>query len=182
MDSATQRQLDDFLRQQQGKAYKMTYALTQNRDDALEIVQDAMLQLVQKYAGKPAADWPLLFYRILQNRIRDFHRKQNFRQLFGLFKANDEDSAQEAIERASDPYQPSPEQHVQNAGFHQHILQALKTLPLRQQQVFLLRAWQEFDTRETAYALGISPGSVKTHYSRALASMRTQLGEPDENT
>jgi len=181
MDTATQRKLDDFLRQQQGKAYKMTIALTQNRDDALEIVQEAMLQLVQKYAAKPAPEWPLLFYRILQNRIRDFHRRQKFRQLFGLFKSADEDSAQDAIERASDPHQPSPEQHLQNAGFHQDILQALKTLPLRQQQTFLLRAWQQFSTQETAYALGISPGSVKTHYSRALASLRTQLGEHDEN-
>lgn len=177
MDADTRRRLNDFLQQQQGKAYRMTYVLTHNRDDALEIVQDAMLQLVQKYASKPAQEWPLLFYRILQNRIRDFHRKQNFRQLFGLFKSTADDEAQDIIERTCDPQQTTPEKELQNDGFRQDILQALNTLPLRQQQIFLLRAWQQFSTRETAWALGISPGSVKTHYSRALARLRTQLGE-----
>ena len=177
MDATTRRRLDEFLQQQQSKAYKMTYALTRNRDDALDIVQEAMLQLVQKYAAKAPQDWPLLFYRILQNRVRDFHRKQNFRQLFGLFKTTQDDEAQQIIDRTPDRQQPSPEQNLQNAGFHQDILQALNALPLRQQQIFLLRAWQQFSTQETAWALGISSGSVKTHYSRAIAKLRTQLGE-----
>lgn len=180
MDAQTRRQLDIFLQQQQNRAYKMTLALTRNPDDALELVQDAMLQLVQKYAHKPAQEWPLLFHRILQNRIRDFHRKQGFRQLFSLFKSQDEESAQQVIEQAVDEHQLGPAQQMQNAGFHQRLQQALQLLPLRQQQIFVLRAWQGFSTQETANLLGISQGSVKTHYSRAINRLRSQLGDQYE--
>ncbi len=177
MDADTQQALDDFLLQHQNKAYKMAVALTHNRDDALELLQDSMLQLVQSYAQKPAEQWPLLFYRILQNRIRDFHRKQGLRRLFNRFKPIQDDNDDDAVAQSSDVRQPSPEQHCQNNDFHQQLLRALATLPLRQQQIFLLRAWQEFSTRETAWALGISPGSVKTHYSRAIRKLREQLGD-----
>ncbi len=188
LNDETRRQLDRFLQHQQTQAYQMTYALTGNRDDALELVQDAMLQLVRKYAHKPETDWPALFHRILQNRIRDFHRKQGFRKLLGLFNGQIHRSEQEhsdagatAIEQASDPRQAQPDQQLQQSHFRENLLQALQTLPLRQQQIFLLRGWQQFSTTETAAALGISSGSVKTHYSRALEKLRTQLGEHHEN-
>lgn len=154
----------------------MAYALTHNRDDALELVQDSMLKLVQNYAAKPADQWRLLFHRILQNNIRDFYRRQGVGRLFSLFMPSDE-RKQDVINQAVDLKQQNPQQQLEQSSALRQITDALQTLPLRQQQTFLLRAWQEFSVSETAYALSISEGSVKTHYSRALKQLRNLLGE-----
>lgn len=179
MDSNTRSQMDSFLSQWETRAYKMAYVLTRNRDDALELVQESMLKLVQKYAHRPVEEWKLLFFRILQNCIRDFHRRQSFSRLFHIFLPQS-DSYDDPINEAPDKQQQTPQQAVEQSSMLKQINDALTTLPVRQQQTFLLRAWQEFSTRETAFTLGISEGSVKTHYSRALKQLRHLLGDSYE--
>lgn len=180
LSHATREGLDQFFSLHDEKAYKMAYALTHNRDDALELVQDSMLKLVQHYAQKPPEEWTLLFYKILHNRINDFYRRQGLRKLFSVFIHDKDNNQDELLSRLADSTNNTPHQQVEQSLSLERILQALKTLPLRQQQTFLLRAWQEFSVRETAFALSISEGSVKTHYSRALKQLRFQLGENHE--
>ena len=174
MEASTRQALDLFFRQTEKKAYLMALALTHNRDDALELVQESMLKLVQKYSDRDPREWGPLFFRILQNAVRDWYRKQKFRQVFtGLIPWHDESVQVEAGEKSTE----------ERAQFDQElgrIVDALKQLPLRQQQTFLLRAWQEFSTRETAFALSISENSVKTHYARATTQMRRLMGDRDE--
>lgn len=177
MDAGKQHKLDEFFSRQETQAYKMAYALTQNRDDALELVQDSMLKLVQSYSLKPADEWKLLFFRILQNRIRDFHRRRAVSRIFSVFLPSTENANEKLINQTPDLAQHNPQQRLEQSSTLKYIIEALKTLPLRQQQIFLLRAWQEFSVRETAFALSISEGSVKTHYSRALAQLRNLLGD-----
>lgn len=155
----------------------MTYAMTSNREDALELVQDAMLKLVQNYAHKNPEEWPLLFFRILQNRIRDYHRRSPLRNLFRHWFNDTTDDA-DGSQQLPDTQQASPEQHALQKDNIDQIIQAIQTLPLRQQQTFLLRAWQGFSVSETAFALSISEGSVKTHYSRAQNQLRSIIGDP----
>ncbi len=176
-DDRRQR-LSTFFEQQETRAYKMAYAMTRNRDDALDIVQDSMLRLASRYADRDDGEWLLLFYRILNNRIRDFLRRRKlWRWLpgFGSQAAGREDEPQ-ATEAPDAPPTDGPDGTLQQQQQLERIHQALGRLPLRQQQVFLLRAWQEFSTAETAGALGISEASVKTHYRRALQQLRLQLG------
>ena len=180
MNENTRQQLDHFFSQLETQAYKMAYVLTQNRDDALELVQDSMLKLVQSYAHKPSEEWRLLFFRILQNRIRDFHRRQSLSRLFTIFQPNSGKTNDEQISEAPDLKQQTPQQRLELSCQIKQLNVALNSLPLRQQQTFLLRAWQQFSTCETAYALGISEGSVKTHLSRALNQLRNKLGDEYE--
>lgn len=156
----------------------MAEIATGNRDDALDIVQDAMMKLAGKYAMRSPEEWPPLFHRVLQSRIRDWHRRQLVkRRVFGLFRAAGEDVAdtrpwEHYPERAA----AEPDRRLHSERFIDDLLPAVRGLPRRQQQVFLLRLWEGLDVRQTAAAMGCSPGSVKTHYSRALAALREKLG------
>ena len=174
MDQPTRQALDLFFRQTEKKAYLMALALTRNRDDALELVQESMLKLVQKYRGRDPQEWSPLFFRILQNAVRDWFRKQKFRQVLGgLIPWLDESGEIEDSEK-------STEERAQFDQELSRVIAALRQLPLRQQQTFLLRAWQEFSTRETAFALSISENSVKTHYARATRQLRHLMGDRNE--
>ena len=170
MDAATRQALDAFFDANERRAYLMAKTLVGNREDALDLVQESMLRLVNRYRRHDAADWGPLFHRILQNAIRDHLRRRRVRRLFADWWRPQETSA---APRAAD------EQAAGDAELAR-IQRALDGLPLRQRQVFLLRAWQEYSTRETAAALGISENSVKTHFARANHSLRQQLGENHE--
>ena len=165
------------------RAYKQ--ALFGVRDDhaALDIVQDAMLKLAEKYGDRPAAELPLLFQRILQNVIRDFYRRQKVRALWttpvsALFGSdNDEDhDPLEALEvESSSTSLESPPQQLARAQVLALIEKALEKLPTRQRQAFLLRYWEEMDVAEAAQMMGCSEGSVKTHCSRATHALAAIL-------
>ncbi|MBT8144691.1 MAG: RNA polymerase sigma factor [Gammaproteobacteria bacterium] len=180
--NAAQSEMDRFLADVERQAWSMANVAVNNPDDALDIVQDTMLTLVRKYATRPAAQWRPLFFRILQNRIRDCHRRrQRHGRLFSLFNAfrRDDDSPDPASftpARDSD----EPERRVDLDSSRDRVLEALTALPLRQKQVFLLRAVEGMDVAATATAVGVSQGSVKTHYSRALAKLRRLLEEADK--
>jgi RNA polymerase sigma-70 factor, ECF subfamily len=154
------------------------------RDDeaALDIVQDAMLRLAEKYGHRPAAELPLLFHRILQNAVRDWFRRQKVRSLWttllsSLTGSDDEDrDPLETLEAAdgSNP-QNEPLDGLQQAQVIEIIEQELARLPERQRQAFIMRYWEELDVAETAEVMGCSEGSVKTHCSRATHALAIAL-------
>ena len=153
----------------------MAYMATGDEDDALEIVQDAMLKLATKYASKSASDWPPLFHRILQSTIKDWYRRSKVKngvlRLLGLGEREQEYGADAYAGTSSE----QPDRRVENSAAIEQLDAAVRTLPLRQQQVFLLREIEGLDVKQAADALGISAGSIKTHYSRAVHTLREQL-------
>lgn len=170
--------LEQFLKQVEKRAYRMAYIATSNVDDALDIVQDAMLVLASKYAGRSNEEWPPLFYRILQNKIRDFFRRQKVRNIFQNWFSSDEPGSEEdPIQNVADEKIHDPVRKISGEKEILELEQALQALPVRQQQTFLLRAWEGLDVKQTATAMGITTGSVKTHYSRALQALKKDLGE-----
>jgi RNA polymerase sigma-70 factor (ECF subfamily) len=171
-----QRTLERFLAGVEKRAYRMARIATGNSDDALDIVQDAMLKLVEKYADRGEAELGPLFHCIMQSRIRDWYRRSSVRNRFRSWLGTDDDE-EDALQLVADPAGRSPEQILAARGGIEALDAALHSLPLRQQQVFLLRAWEGLDVRETARAMNCAEGSVKTHYSRALAALRVKLGE-----
>ena len=155
------------------------------RDDqtALDVVQDAMLKLAEKYSARPIAELPLLFQRILQNAIRDFYRRQKVRSLWttpvsSLFGADSEEDFDplETLEVASDSkFSEPPAEQVESAELVALNEKALTKLPARQRQAFLLRYWEEMGVAEAAKIMGCSEGSVKTHCSRATHALAVML-------
>ena len=168
--------LPAFLAEIEGRAFRMAQFATGNRDDALELVQDAMMKLVQKYADREAPEWRPLFLTILQSRIRDWHRRQRvrnrFRDWLSPFLGADEE---DALARVPADRSWEPAHRLEDDRFSTRLDAALAALPLRQQQAFLLRAWEGLDSAQTAVAMGCGLTSAKTHYARALARLRIEL-------
>jgi RNA polymerase sigma-70 factor (ECF subfamily) len=178
--STDTRALDQFLASVERKAFRIAQIALRHEDDALDAVQDAMLRLVRSYARRPREEWPPLFYRILENCIRDLQRRRAVRARVMAWMPW---SAQEETEAAPDPLEQLPDPAPNPAVLAQthETLQALEAqlaaLPARQRQAFLLRSFEGLDVAATARAMGCSAGSVKTHYYRAVQTLRSALGE-----
>ena len=154
----------------------MAVIATGNREDALDIVQDAMLKLVRTYANKPANSWPPLFYRILQSTIRDWYRRNRIRNaLRDFFSRDDRDDSSDDMDSFEHKTSLKPDDKLKQSQTMDALDSALHDLPLRQQQAFLLRKWHGFDVRETAEIMRCSEGSVKTHLSRATEVLKYKL-------
>jgi RNA polymerase sigma-70 factor (ECF subfamily) len=155
----------------------MARIATGNTEDALDLVQDAMFKLVEKYSNKPDNEWSPLFYRILQSRINDYYRRNQVRNRHRTFLTSDEESGEDPIQTAKDESHHTPEAEFQAEAGIEKLQEILEKLPLRQQQAFLLRAWEGLNVKQTAQAMSCAEGSVKTHYSRAIHTLRDQLGD-----
>jgi RNA polymerase sigma-70 factor (ECF subfamily) len=173
------RALNQFLAGVELKAFKIAQAALRHEDDALDAVQDAMLQLARAYANRPPEEWKPLFYRILENRIRDMQRRRTVRgRIMAWLPLRGEDDDEEFDPVAQAPsLEPQPVRRLELDEAVGALEQALQRLPPRQQQAFLLRTLEGLDVAETARAMGCSEGSVKTHYFRAVQALRAQLGE-----
>lgn len=179
---ATYKELSDFLAEVERRAYKQALYAVRDEHAALDIVQDTMLKLADKYPARPPAELPLLFQRILQNTIRDYYRRQKVRSLWtmpisSLFGGSEEDNDPlETLEVQNDSklLEPPAEQ-MERSQVLGLIEKALEKLPARQRQAFILRYWEEMDVAEAAKIMGCSEGSVKTHCSRATHALAVTL-------
>ena len=175
---ASSLELSDFLRDVERRAFKQTVYAVRDDHAALDIVQDAMTQLVQYYREHQSCEWPLLFQRILQHRIMDWHRQETRnKKWFWQTSAPIDDDAEDEINEIIDVRAENPAEILARASDVSCVIKVLEILPLRQRQAFMLRAWEGFDVRETAATMGCSEGSVKTHYFRAVQVLREHLSK-----
>jgi RNA polymerase sigma-70 factor (ECF subfamily) len=173
------RALEAFLAGVERKAFRIAQIALRHEADALDVVQDAMMQLSSRYASRPAQEWKPLFYRILENRVRDVQRRRSVRNRvmsYMPWRGEDEEEAVDPVEQAVDQA-PLPPAQLESDEAMAALEQAIAALPTRQRQAFLLRNFEGMDVAETAAAMKCSPGSVKTHYFRALQALRAKLGE-----
>jgi len=173
---ADARELDVFLAGVEKRAFRIARAQLGDADDALDTVQDAMFKLVRKYAQRPSAEWAPLFWTILRSRVTDVRRRRSFRRRFDALLGRDPDG------EPRDPLDgvagiDDPVAQLAQRGALVAVEQAVRALPERQQQAFLLRVYEGLDVATTAQAMGCSQGSVKTHLSRAMGALRTVLEE-----
>ena len=179
---ASQRELSDFLAASERRAFKQAVYAVRNEESALDVVQDSMLKLAEKYGDRPVEELPMLFQRIMQNTIRDFYRRSKVRSLwttlFSALTPNDDEDYDplETIAVESGSYTPNaPDGQLQQAQVLAIIESEIKLLPTRQREAFLMRYWEDMDVAETASAMGCSEGSVKTHCSRATHTLAVAL-------
>lgn len=167
--------LEDFLAAIERRAYRMAQIGVGEDDAALDIVQDSMMKLVQHYRTRPAAQWRPLFYRILHNRINDWHRSQGSRwKVFERWFGRQEEEA-DPLDQFPGGMADEPDQQLLSSTTLAAIERAVSHLSNRQQQAFMLRCWEGMSTAETAAVMDCSEGTVKTLYSRALANVRDYL-------
>jgi len=181
---ATHQEISQFLAEVERRAFKQAMFALRDEHGALDVVQDAMLKLTEKYAGKPPSELPLLFQRILQNAIHDHFRRQKVRStwttlLSALGKGDEKDEEYDPLEtlvaKSDSNANADSAQLLEQGQIISLIEQALGRLPARQRQAFLLRYWEELDVAEAAAAMGCSEGSVKTHCSRAVHALAEML-------
>ena len=181
---ASRSELSAFLAGVERRAFKQAVFAVRDTEAALDIVQDAMLRLSERYGGRAPEELPPLFQRILQNAIRDFFRRQKVRSLwvtlfsaFGPARAEDEDQDPLETLRAAGESNPeeTPPNQLERSQALEIIEQEIARLPARQREAFLMRYWEELDVAETAKAMGCSEGSVKTHCSRAAHALAEAL-------
>ena len=171
--------LNRFLQGIERRALRIAQLATGNLDDAMDLVQETMADFVKRYAAKSEGEWSPLFHRVLHSRITDWHRRtlvrERLRVWFSWGGADDDEA--DPLENLPDHRPESPADLLLRRGLGEAIEAALRQLPLRQRQAFLLRSWEGLDVAQTAKAMGCSEGSVKTHYFRAVHSLRELLGE-----
>jgi RNA polymerase sigma-70 factor, ECF subfamily len=180
---ASEKELTDFLKSAEKRAFKRTSFAVRDDDSALDIVQDAMIRLAEKYADRPAAELPLLFQRILSNATMDHFRRKKVRagvlKNFSDFEPAGEDGDFDILETLEALDGSAGTESAADSVSRAQILLAIDTeveqLPGRQREAFLLRYWEEFDVSETASVMGCSEGSVKTHCSRAVHALAKAL-------
>jgi RNA polymerase sigma factor (sigma-70 family) len=181
---ATDKELSDFLANVERRAFKQAVYAVRKDESALDIVQDAMIKLAEKYGDKPAAELPMLFQRILQTTILDYFRREKVRNswfsLFsGLGRREDDDGEFDILasyesEEGTAAAESSADQ-LERTQTLRLIEAEVQKLPARQREAFLMRYWQDMDVAETAQAMGCSEGSVKTHCSRATHALAEAL-------
>jgi RNA polymerase sigma-70 factor (ECF subfamily) len=180
---ASRKELSDFLASVERRAFKQCVYAVQDEEAAHDIVQDSMMKLAEKYSERPAAELPLVFQRIVQNGIRDHFRRGKVRSTWTTLLSNlgmgGEDDDSDPLETMDVDIHgnvpASPPDRLEQSQVMGAIEEAVRGLPERQREAFMLRYWEELDVSETAKVMGCSEGSVKTHCSRATHALAKVL-------
>ena len=179
----SEQALADFLKSVEKRAFKRTAFTVRDDESALDIVQDAMIRLAEKYADRPPAEWPMLFQRILSNATMDWFRRQKVRNAVLTsvedLESGDEDASFDLLEYLESDDESTGTESAADAAYRSQVMAIIESeiseLPARQREAFLLRYWEDLDVAETAQAMGCSEGSVKTHCSRAVHALAQAL-------
>ena len=152
------------------RLYRIALAYLRQREDALDVVQEAFVKAYQGAArwdgSAEAGPW---LTRVTVNLAIDRWRRNRRRGETFSPLADDDHAASLA-----DPL-ASPDRAVQGREAGERVALALGALPERQRAVVVLRHYQDLSLEEIADALGMSLGTVKSSLHRALARMRERL-------
>jgi RNA polymerase sigma-70 factor (ECF subfamily) len=171
---------EEIVRRYQGRVYATAYRVTGNREDALDVTQDALVKAYQKIGTwAPTGSFISWLLRLTTNQAIDHLRRRNRRRQEPL----DEAFVRQTEGAAVEPTVDSTESVVRGREMEARVRGALVKLSRMQRTVFVLRHFEEFSLAEIAEELGCTVGSVKVHLFRALKKLRDELGDlmPDDS-
>ncbi len=167
----TGEDFERLVRQHQRRIYRVLLALLRDEDAAGTLTQECFLRAFEKrgsFRGEASAGTWLV--RIAINLARD-HQK-NRRQSFWRRLVGSAGDAAEAAAAVVPDGRASPERSLLAREETRAVARAVDQLPNRQREVFLLRFVEEMSLEEIAQATDLETGTVKSHLSRALATVR----------
>jgi RNA polymerase sigma-70 factor, ECF subfamily len=173
--------IGSFLASVERRALRIAELATRDRDEALDLVQDAMLRLSRRYGTRAPEEWPPLFHRILTNRIRDWQRSRKLRARILFWHRDPGEDDADPLEQVADPDAREGAGELQGAQTLERLEAAIHRLPARQREAFQLRVWEGLSVDDTARAMSCTAGSVKTHLFRAMQALRDEI-DPDSET
>jgi RNA polymerase sigma-70 factor, ECF subfamily len=179
----SEQALADFLKSVEKRAFKRTAFAVRDDESALDIVQDAMIRLAERYADRPSEEWPMLFQRILSNATMDWFRRQKVKNAVVIsmedIESAEDDAGFDLLEYLASQDETSGTESAADSAYRSQVMAIIESeisdLPARQREAFLLRYWEDMDVSETAQTMGCSEGSVKTHCSRAVHALARAL-------
>ncbi len=169
--------IERFLQSIEGRALRMAQLATRNEADALDLVQDAMIKLVNRYAANAPEEWRGLFLKILENGILDWHRKESLKRRLFFWRHEQDDENETTSEHSYAHQMAGPAEELWRDQLGERLLAVIEHLPVKQQQCYLLRSWEGLSVSETAEVMGINQNSVKTHFFRAMEKLREHYAE-----
>jgi RNA polymerase sigma-70 factor (sigma-E family) len=136
--------------------YRVAYRVLGHRDDAVDVAQEALARAERRWSRLADRPEPWLA-KVTYNLALGVWRKQHRRSLFPQSAVEDSGVDRRAVERLD-------------------LVTALGRLPRRQREVVVLRYLADQSEDTVAAVLGCSVGTVKTHASRGLQSLRQEIG------
>ncbi|MCY3742482.1 MAG: sigma-70 family RNA polymerase sigma factor [Candidatus Poribacteria bacterium] len=164
---------DALFTRYQKRTYRLVQRFISNREDALDLTQDAFIRAYQGLGDfKSQCQFYSWLYRITVNLCIDFLRKKARSEV--LLYDSDE-SGELPMANIPDPRAESPAKAVENKELRTHIRKAVRRLPPKQRQIFILRHWDGLSLKDIAAVVGRSDGTVKAHLLHAHRNLRKHL-------
>lgn len=158
-----------------GKAMTVARAYVNNREDALELAQEAFYRVYRSLdsfrEGEPFAPW---FFRILRNTCLSFLLKFKKRRHLSIDAplGNDPDGAPMAV---ADPHCVRPETDAETSEEQRQLRAALDSLPVMHKEILVLRHFEELDYASIAEVLDIPIGTVMSRLFHARRKLKDAL-------
>ena len=166
-----QSSFTELISRYQKNIFKLAYGFFQDKDDAMEIVQETFIRLYQKLDGFDENNEKTLFKnwvnRIAYNLCIDFYRK------FKKKKADMKELYE--FNRGSKSLTTRQEDQLDHESFQENIKKSVMQLPKKQQTVFVLKHYQGLKHQEISSMLNLSVGTIKALYHRSIKNLKKHL-------
>ena len=153
----------------QAEIFRMIYYRTRSKMDAEDLTQDVFFRAFKHIGGLSAPDlFRSWLYRIAVNQVRDHHRRQRIKAMFGMVSM-DEEGFQETEEMAAPP---EAARHLARGKFWDQVRETMSGLSRMEREVFYLRFFDQLSIKEITAAMHKNESTVKTHLYRALGKVK----------
>lgn len=163
---------EEIVRRYQGRVYAVAYRITTNREDALDVTQEALLKVYQKIdSWQPTGGFLPWMLRLTSNQAIDHLRRVKRKRHQEL----DESALNEYALDNEESGQANTAKAVWAKEIAERVDEALVVLSPTQRAVFVMRHYEGLALNDIAESLNCTVGSVKVHLFRAMRKLQKAL-------